>query len=138
MTSQDSPASHDARPSLLVSQDDDVVDLYVLALRTARVGLISVGAVDEALQLVRDRSISAVIVDVADPGADWHACRALRAAMPAEVPLVVLTGWIDSHAREQAAAIGCAAFVAKPASPEQLLDVLRRVRGGERGIVRLD
>jgi CheY-like chemotaxis protein len=138
MTSQVPPASHDARPSLLVSQDDDVVDLYVLALRTARVSLVSVSAVDEALQLVRDQSISAVIVDVANPPADWAACRALRAAMPEDVPLVVLTGWIDSQARQQADAIGCAAFVAKPASPEQMLEVLRRVRGGERGIVFLD
>jgi DNA-binding response OmpR family regulator len=129
---------HDARPSLLVSRDDDVVDLYVLALRTARVGLISVGAVDEALQLVRDRSISAVIVDVADPNTDWDACGALRAAIPEDMPLIVLTGWIDAQARHQADAIGCAAFVAKPASPEQMLDVLRRVRTGERGIVVLD
>src|SRR6187200_3193722 len=59
------------RPPLLVSSNPDVVDLYILALRSARIGALSVGAVDEAAQLIRDRSVSAVIVDVANPAVDW-------------------------------------------------------------------
>jgi DNA-binding response OmpR family regulator len=125
----------DTRPSLLVSANADVVDLYVLSLRNARIGLLSVGGVEEALQLVRDRSVSAVIVDVADPGTDWEVCRRLRMETGEDVPLIVLTGWIDADARRQAEVAGCAAFVAKPASADQLLDVLRRTRRGERGIV---
>jgi hypothetical protein len=34
--------------------------------------------------------------------------------------------------------VRCAAFVGKPASPERLLDVLRRTRAGEREIVAID
>ena len=58
------------RPALLVSGNPDVVDLYVLALRSARVGALSVNSVDEAIQLIRDRSVSAVIVDVANPAVE--------------------------------------------------------------------
>jgi len=128
----------DPRPSLLVSGNADVVDLYVLALRSARISILSVSAVDEALQLIRDHSVSAVIVDVATPAVDWDVCRLLQEQLQDGVPLIVLTGWIDADARQQAAAVRCAAFVGKPASPERLLDVLRRARAGEREIVAID
>jgi DNA-binding response OmpR family regulator len=124
-----------SRPPLLVSRNPDVVDLYVLALRSARIGALSVSSVDEAVQLIRDRSISAVIVDVANPTVDWEVCRRLSAITEDALPLIVLTGWIDAGARQIASDLGCAAFIAKPASPERLLDVLERTRQGERGIV---
>ena len=130
--------SDDARPALLVSRNADVADLYALSLRSARVPLLSVDAIDEAIQLIRERSVSAVIVDVADPGIDWEVCRLLHSQLQEHVPLVVLTGWIDTDVRKTATAIGCAAFVAKPASPDRLLEVLRRTRSGERGIVVID
>ena len=126
------------RPALLVSGNPDVVDLYVLALRSARVGALSVNSVDEAIQLIRDRSVSAVIVDVANPAVDWEICRLLQSIGEDGVPLIVLTGWIDEGARQTASSLGCAAFVAKPASPERLLGVLERTRNGERGIVSVD
>ena len=126
------------RPPLLVSRNPDVVDLYVLALRSARIGALSVGTVEEATQLIRDRSVSAVIVDVANPAVDWDLCRTLQAILDDGIPLVVLTGWTDAEARQTASSIGCAAFVAKPASPERLLEVLHRARMGERGIVSVD
>ena len=126
------------RPALLVSSNPDVVDLYVLALRSARVSALSVNVVDEAIQLIRDRSVSAVIVDVANPAADWEVCRLLQSIAEDVVPLIVLTGWIDEEARQTASRLGCAAFVAKPASPERLLSVIDRTRKGERGIVSVD
>jgi DNA-binding response OmpR family regulator len=138
MTTRDSQDSDDSRPALLVSRNADVVDLYVLALRTARVPLLSVGEIDEAVQLIRDRSVTAVIVDVAEPGIDWEVCRLLHSQLAERVPLIVLTGWIDANARSLASDIGCAAFVAKPASPDCLRDVIRRTRLGERGIVVID
>jgi DNA-binding response OmpR family regulator len=138
MTTRGSQSSDAARPALLVSRNPDIVDLYVLALRNARVPLLSVGEIDEALQLIRDRSVTAVVVDVAEPGIDWEVCRLLQSQLPPQVPLVVLTGWIDTDARRQASDLGCAAFVAKPASPDRLRDVIRRTRQGERGIVMID
>jgi len=132
------PAAGKGRPTLLVSANPDVVDLYVLALRSARMGVISVSAADEAEQLVRDQSVGAVIVDVANPSVDWAVCHRMRELLEPGAPLIVLTGWIDSDARRIADDIGCAAFVAKPAPPERLLAVLQRARAGERDIISLD
>jgi len=126
------------RPLLLVSGNPDVVDLYVRALRSARIGVLSVSSVDEAVQLIRDRSVSAVIVDVANPAVDWDVCRLLQSIIEDGVALIVLTGWTDAEARQIAATLGCAAFVAKPASPQRLLDILERARNGERGLISLD
>ncbi len=132
------PAAPKGRPTLIVSANPDVVDLYVLALRSARMGVISVSATAEAEQLVRDKSVGAVIVDVANPSVDWGLCHRMLALLEPAAPLIVLTGWIDSDARRMADDIGCAAFVAKPAPPERLLAVLQRARSGERGIISLD
>jgi len=138
MTSRGTHLSHDARPALLVSRNPDILDLYVLALRNARVPLLSVSGLDEALQLIHDRSVSAIIVDVAEPGIDWEVCRLLQSQLHEQIPLIILTGWIDADARREATAVGCAAFLAKPATPDRLLDVVRRARKGERGIVVID
>ena len=124
------------RPALIVSADPDTMDLYVLAIRSERTAILSVTSVDQAVQLVRDGSVSVVVLDVTNPATDWDACRQLVAI--GSVPVVVLTGWIDEDARHEALAIGCAAFVAKPASPLRLRDVLHRARAGERGIVEVD
>jgi two-component system C4-dicarboxylate transport response regulator DctD len=138
MTSRGTHLSHDARPALLVSRNPDILDLYVLALRNARVPLLSVSGLDEALQLIHDRSVSAIIVDVAEPGIDWEVCRLLQSQLHEQIPLIILTGWIDADARREATAVGCAAFLAKPATPDCLLEVVRRARKGERGIVVID
>ena len=123
------------RPALILSSNPDVVDLYVLSLRSERNSVLSVTSVDEAMHLLRDRAVSAVVVDVASPATDWDACQALVTAADHNVPVIVLTGWIDPDARQRAAAIGCAAFVAKPASAPRLRDILQRTRAGERGII---
>ena len=124
------------RPALIVSSDPDTMDLYVLAIRSERAAILSVTSVDQAVQLLSDGAVSVVILDVANPSTDWDTCRRLVATAP--VPVVVLTGWIDEDAQQEALAIGCAAFVAKPASPQRLRDVMHRARAGERGIVEVD
>jgi two-component system, NtrC family, response regulator PilR len=126
------------RPVLIVSANPDTVDLYVISLRSERMPALSVSSADDALSLLRDRAVSAVVVDVTHPVNDWEACRAMRAAAEPGLPLVVLTGWIDQKARQEAIRVGCTAFVAKPASPERLREILQRTRAGERGIVALE
>lgn len=137
-TGGNNPISPGSRPALIVSANPDVVDLYVLSMRNARVPALSATTVDEAVQLVRDKSVSAVVVDVANPKIDWDLCRLLVSQVEPGVPVIVLTGWIDADSLGLATDIGCAAFVGKPASPDRLLDVVRRARSGERDIFTVD
>jgi CheY-like chemotaxis protein len=59
-----------------------------------------------------------------------------RCADAPDVPLIMLTSLIrpDGAHRRKARALGCAAFVAKPCSLLQLVDVVLRVRRGSRGL----
>jgi CheY-like chemotaxis protein len=52
------------------------------------------------------------------------------------VPVIIFTSLIrpDGANRRRARSLGCAAFVAKPCSRRQLVDVVSRVRHGERGL----
>jgi CheY-like chemotaxis protein len=123
------------RPVLIVSANPDVLDLYVLSWRSERTAVVSVSSVPEAAHLLREHAISAVVLDVSNPAVDWDVCGQLVAAAEESLPLIVLTGWIDQEARDQAFACGCAAFVAKPASPMRLREIVQRTRAGERGII---
>jgi two-component system, cell cycle response regulator DivK len=59
-----------------------------------------------------------------------------RCANAPEVPVVILTSLIrpDRANRQKARALGCAAFVAKPCSVQQLVDVVSQVHDGTRGL----
>ena len=133
-----SPRSPKGRPPLIVSANPDIVDLYVLSMRSLRTPVLSASGVEAALQLLRDGAVSALVVDVANPATDWTLCRMLRAEAEAAIPLIVLTGWLDAEARAEALAVGCAAFVSKPVSPERLMEIVRRACDGERDIFHMD
>jgi DNA-binding response OmpR family regulator len=126
------------RPALIVSANPDTIDLYVLSMRSERSAVVGMSSVNEAMHLIRERAVSVVVIDIAHPASDWDACRAIMEHAEQNLPVVVLTGWIDEDARRRAREIGCAAFVAKPASPERVSDILLRTRAGERGIVAVD
>jgi hypothetical protein len=70
-----------------------------------------------------------------DPAAAWTFIEQ-RCTLDSGVPLIVLTSLIrpDRLNRRRARAIGCAAFVAKPCSLIQLVDVVSLVRRGVRGL----
>jgi DNA-binding response OmpR family regulator len=126
------------RPALVVSANPDTVDLYVMSLRNERSAVLGAATVSEAMHLIRDHAISAVVLDIAHPVTDWDACRAVIEHAERTVPVVILTGWLDEDARRRALELGCAAFVAKPASPQRVSDILQRTRAGERGIVAVE
>ena len=70
-----------------------------------------------------------------DPDEAWTFIEQRCADSP-DVPLIILTSLIrpDRANRTRARALGCAAFVAKPCSLSQLVDVVCRVRRGTRGL----
>jgi DNA-binding response OmpR family regulator len=70
-----------------------------------------------------------------DPAAAWTFIEERR-AKNSSLPLIILTSLIrpDRSNRQRARALGCAAFVAKPCSLAQLVDVVSRVLRGSRGL----
>ena len=119
------------RPVVLVSRDVDTQDMYVIALRAERIPALSVSGFQEAVALARQTDISVVLFDVERPE-DWDSVSELRRELPADVPIVVLTGWVrtDGGNRALARTLGCSGFLAKPVPPPVMIDVLQRATAG--------
>jgi diguanylate cyclase (GGDEF)-like protein len=117
---------------LLVVDDDPA--LRILLRTTFEVVDIEVdeaGSADEALAKIDDRAPDVVVLDVGMPGMDGLTlCRQLKDdPVTADIGVVLLTG---SEGGTQTAAQDCGAdaFLRKPFSPLELLNVVERIAGG--------
>jgi CheY-like chemotaxis protein len=116
---------------LIVSQDLDLQDAYVLILRAEGVPALGAGSCEEAIALVRRRQVCAVLFDV-DRRDDWHALHRLRSHIARSVPIIVLSGWVsgDRSYCRLARRLGCAGFLAKPCPPAVIVEVVLRAAIG--------
>ena len=112
-------------------------DLYLSALGKAGFATTVEATVADAAAVLQAEAPPDVIVMelIPEPAAAWAFIERRRADAP-DIPLVILTSLIrpDRAHRTRARALGCAAFVAKPCSLLQLVDVVSRVRRGGRGL----
>ena len=112
-------------------------DLYLSALAEAGFQTTAEATVAEAVAVLQMEAPPDVIVMelLPEPAEAW-AFIERRCTDAPEVPLIILTSLIrpDRAHRQKARALGCAAFVAKPCSLVQLVDVVTRVRHGSRGL----
>ncbi len=127
-------AENSGTPILFVGAAGPEREVYVSEL--ARAGFVPLLAEDAANvndQLERWPTPGVIIVElVATSKLAW----ALAARFAAAIPVIIVTALIrpDGANRLRARRLGCAAFIAKPYSPRQLIDVVGRVQRGERGI----
>jgi CheY-like chemotaxis protein len=110
-------------------------DLYASALREAGLDARVEATVASAATALEDGPAPGVILMelLPEPAAAWAF---IERHARASVPVIFLTSLIrpDRANRSQAKALGCAAFVAKPCSVSQLVDIVLRVRRGGRGL----
>lgn len=122
---------------LFVYPDGPDRDLYLSALAEAGFETTRAATVADAAALLDMEAPPDVIVMelLPEPAEAW-AFIERWCANASSVPLIVLTSLIrpDRAHRQKARALGCAAFVAKPCSLLQLVEVVFRVRRGGRGL----
>ena len=112
-------------PRILVVDDDvDTRELYVESFELA--GFDARGAADAttALALARTLVPAVITIDVSLPGMSGiEATRILKAdPVTSGILVFILTGYVDTHCSEEAAAAGCDGFIAKPCLPNALLE----------------
>jgi ribonuclease P protein subunit RPR2 len=117
----------------LLVVDDDAA-LRILLRTTFEVVDIEVEEVDSAeaaAQLIAGCPPNIVVLDVGMPGMDGLAfCRQLKAdPVTADIGVVLLTG-TDGGTEDAAEECGADAFLRKPFSPLELLNVVERIAGG--------
>ena len=116
---------------LIVSRDDDMLNLYVELLRAERLRVIGVGTCEEAVKVTDVVPCGAALFDV-DGRDDWASLARLRKELSPQVPIVALSGWLaaDRTYRNLARDLGCAGFVAKPAVAALVIRALQRAAVG--------
>jgi diguanylate cyclase (GGDEF)-like protein len=127
------PQRSENRGLRLLLVDDDAA-LRILLRTTFEVVDIEVDEAEnvaEAKEKIAARTPDVVVLDVAMPGIDGVTfCRQLKSdPVTSDIGVVLLTG-SDSGTEEAARAAGADAFIRKPFSPLELLNVVERIAGG--------
>lgn len=80
---------------------------------------------EDFLKSVRRNDTSCLIVDVQMPGMDGLQLQSELAAASFSIPIIFITAYNDKESRRRAMQTGAVAFLGKPFSDEQLLQILR-------------
>jgi CheY-like chemotaxis protein len=118
------------RATLLIVDDDkewtDILKLYFVDKYQVHV----VNSACEAIEIVRKEHPSVIIVDLVMPSIDgFGVIHRLNDSSEARIPTILLTGWKTAEVEECAAAVGCAAVLAKPIDLDDLSEVVSSVIG---------
>ncbi|MEO8705479.1 MAG: response regulator [Kofleriaceae bacterium] len=112
---------------LLVESDPDTSDEWSEALASVGHSVHAVGAMREALPLIREGGIDAVVIDTYDPrGGIIELARSIE-ALPDAPPVILVSDSPD--APEISARIGAATFLPKPCEPTELVAAVARLLG---------
>lgn len=111
---------------LLVEDDRSVGRSIAQAFRLEQIPLRTCTCVEEALPLLCDPAIGAVVSDVRLQGQDGFALLAAARRFDVELPVVLITAYAHIAVAVQAIREGAYDFIEKPFSVDRLVDVVRR------------
>lgn len=114
-----------ARPVLVVEDEDVIRETVCAVLEDEGLVVRAAGNGAEALEVTRTVWPSVVLLDMRMPVMDgWEFARAYRRAPGPHAPIVVCTAATD--AAQRASDIGAAAYLAKPFTLDELVEVVAR------------
>lgn len=125
---------------LLVCDNEDERELYVSGLAAHGFAL-TIANLDDITAGVQGERPDLLLLSLRlGDEQTWQLLEEIGCGSLLGVPGVIVTGSIrgDAANRVRASGGGCAAFVAKPCTPDALAEVLRAVLGGARGLVVMD
>jgi PAS domain S-box-containing protein len=117
---------------LIIDDNQDAAD--VMALLIEQLGGHARVAYDGAsgIEAVRAFGPQVVLLDLGMPGLNgYETCRRLRAQYGAGVAIAALSGWGQQQDKIQAAQAGFDAHLTKPATPDELRELLRSLGRGK-------
>ena len=116
-------------PSLILVVDDepDTLGLVALTLETAGYEVKAAASGGEALLLAQQHAFDAILLDIMMPDiSGFDVYKRLQSTLAKVPPVVFLTAKNRAEDREAGEGLGAAAYLLKPITRGQLLDVLRR------------
>jgi DNA-binding response OmpR family regulator len=113
-------------PPLILSVDDehDVTDLIRFHLTKAGLEVITAASGREALAAIAQRRPDLVLLDLMLPDIDgFGVCEILRRdPATASLPVIILTAWATTDARNLGLDLGALDYLTKPFSPRELTE----------------
>jgi CheY-like chemotaxis protein len=128
----DDPAAASARPRALVVDDaPDVTEMIAMLLKYAGYDVVTVYSGAQALAAARTERFDALISDIGMPGMNGYELAEHVRTLPGyeRVPMIAVTGFTMYDDRDRALASGFDAFLTKPISPNDLIQLLAGLRG---------
>ena len=122
---------------LIVEDEPDILDLVSYNLKQAGFDVEEAEDGEVALQLIEDRPIDLVVLDLMLPGIDGlEVCRLLKQNIEhKDLPVLMLTARTEEVDRIVGLELGAEDYLVKPFSPRELIlrikAILRRVKGGK-------
>jgi CheY-like chemotaxis protein len=122
---------------LIVDDYDHTREMYAEFLEFAGFRVAEAGTGGVAIKTVHERRPSLVVMDLSLPDmTGWQAASILRHdARTMDIPIIALTAYSRTHARDVALRAGCDVFLEKPIPPnvlaEQITGLLRRKNRGQ-------
>lgn len=118
-------------PPLVLVVDDyaDARAMYAAWLEVSGFRVAEAATAAEALALAEAEPPAAILMDLSLPGLDGlEATRRLKAhPRTAAVPVLAITGHVESRVSEAARAAGCDAFIVKPSPAEDVVAAVARL-----------
>lgn len=120
----------ESKPLLLLADDDDTFR-QVLQRAMIRRGydVLSAADVAEAVQLARRHGPEFAVVDLRMPGASGLELVKELHALDEQTRIVVLTGYASIATAVEAIKLGAVHYLAKPATPEEIIAAFDRTEG---------
>lgn len=116
-----------SRLVLVVDDADDIRLLWTETLGEAGYRVLEAADGERAVELALFHRPRVILMDMAMPGIDgWEATRRIRAVLSEkEVAIVAVSAMSEVDGRAAAFRAGCDGFVAKPVTPDVVLEVVR-------------
>ncbi|MFT3869738.1 MAG: response regulator [Nibricoccus sp.] len=118
-------------PSTILSVDDerDVTDLVHFHLSRAGFDVITASSGRAALESIAHRPPDLIILDLMLPDIDgFGICEILRRQpATATIPIVILSAWATTDARNLGLELGALDYVTKPFSPKKLVERVQQL-----------
>ena len=88
---------------------------------------------DEALEAMSRDAFSLILLDIKMPGKDGMTLmRQVKDKWP-EIPVIIMSGYVTNETMREVAETDAATFLAKPFTPEELLQAVQQVITKEEG-----
>jgi DNA-binding NtrC family response regulator len=116
---------------ILVVDDEGIVLESCRRVLVDRFEVITASSADTALDVLRRETIEMILLDIKMPGKDGMSLlQEVKEKWP-NIPVIVMSGYATTETVEQVSRTEAATFIAKPFTPDELVEVVAKVIGKE-------